>query len=77
MTMPHVVYKPSSTLRHQQEAAFKDNGFEAHLGAVTCFLAKYDFVYGTKTNEATSGGVRGGDRVHGQESPISSRPPSR
>jgi hypothetical protein len=66
VTMPHVVYKASSTLRHQQEAAFKDKGFEARLGAVTRFLAKYDFVYPTKTNEATSGGVQGGDRIHGQ-----------
>jgi hypothetical protein len=27
--------------------------FEAHLGAVTRFPAKYNFVYRTKTNEAT------------------------
>ncbi len=60
VTMPHVVYKASSTLRHQQEAAFKDKVFEARLGAATCFLAKYDFVYRTKTNEATSEGVQGG-----------------
>jgi len=53
VTMPHVVYKASSILRHQQEDAFKDKGFEACLGAVTRFLAKYDFVYRTKTNEAT------------------------
>ena len=77
MTIPHVVYKAFSTLRHQQEAAFKDKGFEARLVAVTHFLAKYGFVYRTKTNEATSRGVKGGDRVHGQESPISLRPTSR
>jgi hypothetical protein len=53
VTMPHVVYKASSILRHQQENAFKDKGFEARLGAVTRFLAKYNFVYRTKTNEAT------------------------
>ncbi len=52
VTMPHVVYKASSILRHQQQTAFKDKGFEARLGAVTCFLAKYDFVYRTKTNKA-------------------------
>jgi hypothetical protein len=51
--MPHLVYKASSILRHQQEAAFKDKGFQARLGVVTRFLAKYDFVYRTKTNEAT------------------------
>ena len=51
--MPHVVYKASSILRHQQENAFKDKSFEAPLGAVTRFLTKYDFVYRTKTNEAT------------------------
>ena len=53
VTMPLVVYKASSILRHKQEAAFKDKGFEARLGAVTRFLAKYDFVYRTKANEAT------------------------
>ena len=53
VTMHHVVYKAFSILRHQQEDAFKDKGFEAHLGAVTHFLAKYNFVYRTKTNEAT------------------------
>ena len=52
VTMP-LVYKASSILRHQQEDAFKDKGFEARLGAVTHFLTKYDFVYRTKTNEAT------------------------
>ena len=51
--MPHVMYKALSILRHQQEHAFKDKGFEAHLGAMTRFLAKYDFVYRTKTNKAT------------------------
>jgi hypothetical protein len=53
VTMSHVVYKASSILRQQQENAFQDKGFEARLGAVTRFLAKYDFVYRTKTNEAT------------------------
>jgi len=53
VTMPYVVYKASSILRHQQEDAFKDKGFEAHLGAVTRFLVNYNFVYPTKTNEAT------------------------
>jgi hypothetical protein len=52
VTMPCVVYKASSFPRHQQEDAFKDKGFEARLGAVTCFLAKYDFVYRAKTNKA-------------------------
>ncbi len=53
VTMSHVVYKASSILRKQQENAFQDKGFEARLGAVTCFLAMYDFVYRKKTNEAT------------------------
>ena len=53
VTMPHVLYKASSIPRHKQEDAFKDKGFEARLGAVTRFLAKYDFVYRTKANEAT------------------------
>ena len=54
VTMPHVVYKASSILRqHQQEKVFKDKGFEARLKAVTRFLAKYNYVYRTKTNEAT------------------------
>jgi hypothetical protein len=51
--MPHIVYKSSSILRHQQEAAFKDKSFEARLKAVTHFLAKYNFVYRMKTNLAT------------------------
>ena len=51
--MPHVMYKASSILQHQQEDAFKDKGFEARFGTVTHFLTKYDFVYRTKTNEAT------------------------
>jgi hypothetical protein len=51
--MPPAVYNASSILRHQQEDAFKDKGFEARLGAVTRFLAKYNFVYRTKTNKAT------------------------
>jgi hypothetical protein len=53
VTMPHVMYKASSILRqHQQEDTFKDKGFEARLGDVTRFLAKYNYVYRTKTNEA-------------------------
>jgi hypothetical protein len=51
---PHVVYKASSILRqHQQENAFEDKGFETRLKAVTRFLAKYKYVYRTKTNKAT------------------------
>ena len=53
VTMPPVMYNAFSILRHQQEDVFKDKGFEARLGAVTHFLAKYNFVYHTKTNEAT------------------------
>jgi hypothetical protein len=53
VTMSHIVYKASSILRTQQEVTFQDKGFEARLKAVTRFLAKYDFVYRTKTNEAT------------------------
>ncbi len=52
--MHHVVYKASTILRqHQQENVFADKGFEARLKAVTRFLAKYSYVYHTKTNEAT------------------------
>jgi hypothetical protein len=54
VTMPHVVYKASSILQqHQQENAFEDKGFETRLKAVTRFLAKFKYVYRTKTNEAT------------------------
>ena len=54
MTVPHVVYKASAILRqHQQENVSADKGFEARLKAVTRFLAKYSYVYRTKTNEAT------------------------
>jgi hypothetical protein len=56
VTMSHVVYKATSILSHLQEdggGGFKDNGFTARLSAVTRFLAKFDFVYRTKTNEAT------------------------
>ena len=54
VTMSNVVYKATSILHHQEDdAAFKDNGFTARLSAVTRFLARYDFVYRTKTNEAT------------------------
>ena len=54
VTMSHVVYKATSILHHQEDdASFKDNGFKARLLAVTRFLVKYDFVYRTKTNEAT------------------------
>ena len=57
VTMSHVVYKATSILSHLQEdggGGFKDNGFTARLSAVTRFLAKFDFVYRTKTNEATT-----------------------
>ena len=48
------MYKAVSILNHQDDdASFKDNGFTVRLLAVTRFLAKYDFVYRTKTNEAT------------------------
>ncbi len=48
------MYKAVSILNHQDDdASFKDNGFTVRLSAVTRFLAKYDFVYRTKTNEAT------------------------
>ncbi len=54
VTISHVVYKATLILHHQEDdAAFKDIGFTACLSAVTRFLAKYDFVYRTKTNEAT------------------------
>jgi len=57
VTMSHVVYKATSILSHQQEdnasSSFKDNGFDARLSAVSRFLGKYNFVYRTKTNEAT------------------------
>jgi hypothetical protein len=46
-------HPPSSILQQQQENAFQDKGFEARLGAVTHFLAMYNFVYRLKTNEAT------------------------
>ena len=54
VTMSHVVYKATSILHHQEDdASFKNNGFTVHLLAVTRFLAKYDFIYPTKTNKAT------------------------
>jgi len=54
VTISHVVYQVTSNLHHQEDdASFKDNGFTARLSAVTRFPAKYDFVYRTKTNEAT------------------------
>ena len=58
VTMSHVVYKATSILSHQRqddgaESSFKDNSFDARLSAVSRFLGKYNFVYRTKTNEAT------------------------
>ena len=56
VTMSHVVYKATSILSHLQAdggGGFKDSCFTARLSAVTRFLAKFDFVYRTKTNEAT------------------------
>jgi hypothetical protein len=53
MTMSHIVYKVLSILRTQQENSFQDKGFAARLAAETRFFAKYNFVYRTKTNEAT------------------------
>jgi hypothetical protein len=56
--MSHIVYKATSILSHQRQddgasSSFKDNGFDARLAAVSRFLGKYNFVYRTKTNEAT------------------------
>ena len=53
--MTHVVHKATSILHHQEDddTSFKDNGFTARLSAMTHFLAKYNFLYRTKTNEAT------------------------
>ena len=56
--MSHVLYKATLILHHQEDdASFKDNGFTVRLLAMTHFLAKYDFVYRTKTNEATKSPV--------------------
>ena len=58
VTMSHIVYKATSILSHQRQddgasSSFKDNGFDARLSAVSRFLGKFNFVYRTKTNEAT------------------------
>jgi hypothetical protein len=53
VTMSHIVYKASSILRTRQENSFQDKGFDTRLAAVARFLAKYDFFYRMKTNEAT------------------------
>jgi len=58
VTMSHDMYKATLILHHQEDnVSFKDNGFTARLSAVTRFLAKYDFVYRTKTNKATKSPV--------------------
>ncbi len=62
MTMCRVVYKVMSVLSHLQEdggggggasSSLKDSCFIVRLSAVTHFLRKFNFVYQTKTNEAT------------------------
>ena len=52
VTKSHIVYKASAMLLHQDHA-FKDKSFEARFKTVSCWLSKYEFVYRTKTNEAT------------------------
>ena len=64
----------SSILRHQQEDAFKDK-FRGPLRGRDPFSCQVQLCLPHKDkrgNEVPSGGVQGGDRVHGRESIISS-----